>query len=181
MRDTPGSGRADPLLAEARRYAGGDRSTAATAAFERRLATDQEAREALCDAVRVTWAAGGEAALSPDPAYRAEVVRRLLGRRAYGAHPLVWAGLGAAAALLLALGALGRMPPASGPAPAPAAATPGLVPSGPTVPKVGRPCEGRRHGGHMARCCRGEGGPCRHRVGRCPGRRDDGRRRAETN
>jgi hypothetical protein len=56
--------------------------------------------------------------LSPDPAYRVQVRRRLrparwlrlLDRRSYPGHPLLWAVAGAAASLLLALTVLRPAP-----------------------------------------------------------------------
>ncbi|MBI1916768.1 MAG: hypothetical protein HYS12_18840 [Planctomycetes bacterium] len=88
--------------------------------FERLLGQDQAAREALAQAVQLTLSAAGPAP-RPDPAYRRCVRdrltggltprrswwRRLLGRRTYRGHPLLWAGLGAAAAVRRASPALG--------------------------------------------------------------------------
>lgn len=90
--------------------------------FERLLGQDQAAREALAQAVQLSLSAAGPAP-RPDPAYRQCVRdrlrpswwRKLLGRRTYRGHPLLWAGLGAAAAVLLALTAgpwLGLFPAA---------------------------------------------------------------------
>jgi len=78
--------------------------------FEGRLGQDQATREALAQAVQLTLAAAGSAP-RPDPSYRQNVRdrlhpswwRKLLGRRTYRGHPLLWAGLGAVAALFLAL------------------------------------------------------------------------------
>lgn len=169
MRDTPGTALAEPLLTEARRYAGGDLPPAGAVAFEQRLATDQAAREALCQAVRLAQAPDGPSALGPDPAYRDEVRRRLLGRTAYRRRPLLWGALGAAAALLLTFGTLGRLPLPPGPPPGPTLATLSRARLPPTPAKMPRLWSGWRHGGHLARC-RGGGGPCRHRPGHCPGR-----------
>ncbi|MBA4064156.1 MAG: hypothetical protein C0501_10670 [Isosphaera sp.] len=95
----------DPALqTTALRYAAGDLPPAEAAAFEGRLAADQAAREALGEAVRLSAAALGQAPPSPHRSYRALIRERLTGccpgwlaRRAYRGHPLVWAGLGAAA------------------------------------------------------------------------------------
>jgi anti-sigma-K factor RskA len=96
----------DPALqTTALRYAAGDLPPAEAAAFEARLATDQDARDALSEAVRLSAAALGQAPPAPDPTFRAAIRERLSGwppgwlaRRAYRGHPLAWAGLGAAAA-----------------------------------------------------------------------------------
>ncbi len=79
-------------------------------AFERLLGQDQAAREALAQVVQLTLSAAGPTP-RPDPAYRQGVRdrlrpswwRKLIGRRTYRGHPLLWAGLGAVAAILLAL------------------------------------------------------------------------------
>lgn len=100
---------ADPLALEALalRYAAGRLSPAAAAAFEARLATDQEARDALAEAVHLSAAALGQEPPAPDRSFRAAIRERLrplsgwgvrwLARRAYRGHPAVWAGLGAGA------------------------------------------------------------------------------------
>jgi hypothetical protein len=70
------------------------------------------ARDALCQAVLLAHAVTGAPAPLPDPSYRAAVAerlrpparQRLLGPRSYADHPVLWSGVGAAAALLLALG-----------------------------------------------------------------------------
>jgi hypothetical protein len=125
MRDSPGPAAGGDLLGQALLYAGGDLSAADAEAFEKRLENDQAAREALCAAV------GLVRPTAADPAYRAAVRRRLrppvwqrlLGRQTYRGHPVLWSGLGAAAALLLTLGVTGvRRHPADLPAAPPPAA-----------------------------------------------------------
>jgi len=104
MRDTPGPGPDEGLLYQAVLYAGGELEAHAAEAFEKRLESDQAARDALCRAVELAQAPAG-----PGAAYRAAVRRRLrppawrrlLGRHSYRGHPFLWTGLGAAAALLL--------------------------------------------------------------------------------
>jgi hypothetical protein len=104
-------------------YAAGEMDAAEAAAFERRLGEEQALREALCQAVELMQALGGLAPPSPSVEYRDQVRRRLLrrgwwhrltGRQTYRGHPALWTGLGAAAALLVAL-----------------ALTPGLRPTSP--------------------------------------------------
>ncbi len=101
------------LQAIALRYAAGDLGPDEAAAFEARLATDQEARDALSEAVRLSAAALGQEPPTPSPSLRSAVRDRLLGRspawfarRLYRGHPLLWAGLGSVvvgAASLVAL------------------------------------------------------------------------------
>ena len=92
------------LQATALRYAARDLSQAESTAFESRLGADQEARNALSEAVRLSAAALGQAPPSPDRTFRAAIRERLLGycpawlrRRAYRGHPFVWITLGAGA------------------------------------------------------------------------------------
>jgi anti-sigma factor RsiW len=100
----------DELALQAYLYAGGELSDADRTRFEQRLAIDQAAREALANAVEMSAALRGEAS-RPDPAYRDRVRQRLrpswwsrlLARRSYRGHPLLWTAAGAAASLLLAL------------------------------------------------------------------------------
>jgi hypothetical protein len=90
-------------------YAGGALSEAEAAAFECRLAEDQEAREALCRAADLLHGCAGE--VRPSASYRTRVHDRLRGRanplawllrrRLYSGHPAIWTGLGAAAAVLI--------------------------------------------------------------------------------
>jgi hypothetical protein len=117
----------DELALTALRYAAGDLPPADAAAFEDRLAHDQEAREALGEAIRLSAAALDRPTPAPDPLVR-EVVREalrptvfswLFPRRPYRGHPLTWAGLGGVvAAGLTALGVwLGDQPDDGTPAP----------------------------------------------------------------
>ena len=93
----------DPLAlqATALRYAARELPPDAAAAFESRLADDQEARDALSEAVRLSAAALGQEPPAPDRTFRALIRERLrpparwagwLARRAYRGHPLTWAG-----------------------------------------------------------------------------------------
>jgi hypothetical protein len=101
---------ADELAHQAYLYAGGELSDAERDSFEQRLAIDQAAREALADAVGMIAALRGETPRA-DPSYRDRVRRklrpswwsRLLARRSYRGHPLLWTVAGAAASLLVAL------------------------------------------------------------------------------
>src|SRR5262245_58228372 len=122
MRDAPDahdSGEPCQALAvQALLYASGGLAEAEAAAFERRLAEDQASREALAQAVPLALALRGQAVSPPNPAYRTRVRQRLLPRRFRG-HPAYWAGLGAAAGVLvmLGLGSIPRLPPVPGPVP----------------------------------------------------------------
>jgi hypothetical protein len=108
------------LAALALLYAGGELEGSEAAAFEDRLAQDQSAREALCQAVQLTQTLAGQAPLTPSASYRARVRRRLgsssgswgwlVGHRWYRGHPALWSGLGALATVLLMF-LLGRWPP----------------------------------------------------------------------
>jgi hypothetical protein len=87
----------DPALqATALRYAAGDLTPEEVAAFEARLAEDQDARDALAEAVRLSAAAIGQKPLAPHPASRT-AIRARLGLMTHRGHPFAWAGLGAAA------------------------------------------------------------------------------------
>jgi hypothetical protein len=92
------------LQATALRYAAGDLTHAESAAFEARLGEDQEARDALSEAVRLSAAALGQGPPTPHRSFRAAIRERLSGwcpewlaRRAYRGHPMAWVGVGAAA------------------------------------------------------------------------------------
>src|SRR4051812_28483228 len=108
------------LQATALRYAAGDLNAAEVAAFEARLAADQDARDALSEAVRLSAAALGQSSPTPHRSFRQAIRERLLGwcppwlaRRAYRGHPLAWAALGAlavAGATVLGLSLANRLP-----------------------------------------------------------------------
>jgi hypothetical protein len=141
MADEHGPKDTDGLAWLALLYAGGELEEAEAAQFEQRLAADQQAREALAQAVPLAMPPGQP--LLPDPAYRRRVHRRLrrpwgwlLQRRSYPGHPLLWSSAGAAAAVLLTtltflLGMPASPPVAAGPQPAPAAAREGEAPAEP--------------------------------------------------
>jgi hypothetical protein len=146
-RSLPEDPAGDALAFQALCYAAGEMALAEAQAFERRLGDDQSARDALARAVRTASALAGDSAPAPDPAYRAAVRQRLqpgllrsvMQRRSYRGHPVVWTGIGAAAAVLLMLG-IGPYshPDSSGPLPAaPEAAT---LPAAPGPP----PAESQR-------------------------------------
>ena len=168
-------------------YAGGELGGAERDAFEQRLAGDQAARDALADAVRTTLALGGTADLRPDPAYRAGVRRRLrpswwrrlTARRSYRGHPLLWVGLGAAAALLLSLSLPGRAERGEQSAgreqrpvvdPAPPAPRPAL----PEAEVAGIWADLHNHD-HLSRACADEHRRRSRAEERRPGHRDDRR------
>jgi hypothetical protein len=103
---TPGSKETgiDPIFLQslALRYAAGELTSCDSEAFEARLATDQAARDALSEAVRLSAAALGQPSPAPTTCLRATIRERLLGwspawlaRRYYRGHPMVWAGVGA--------------------------------------------------------------------------------------
>ena len=125
----------DPTLqGTALRYAADDLTPDERAAFEARLAVDQDARDALAEAVRLSAAAIGQDAPAPHPSFRA-AIRARLNLRASRGHPLAWAGLGAAAVAacaLLAVSLADRDAPPDAPArveaaPAPRPAEPPAV------------------------------------------------------
>ena len=118
----------DPTLpGTALRYAAGDLPPDEVAAFEARLGDDQDARDALAEAVRLSAAAVGQPVPAPHPSFRA-AIRARLNLRAYRGHPLAWVGLGgavvAACALLGVVLADRADPPAAATAPLPAEAIP---------------------------------------------------------
>lgn len=91
----------DPTLpTTALRYAAGDLSPTEVEAFEALLAENQDARDALSEAVRLSAAALGQPAPAPARSSRARV-RARLGLSYRG--PLMWSALGAA---VVAAGAL---------------------------------------------------------------------------
>jgi hypothetical protein len=84
------------LQATALRYAAGDLTPDEIAAFEAQLAEDQDARDALAEAVRLSAQAIGQKPPAPHPSFRT-AIRARLGLMTYRGHPLAWAGLGAVA------------------------------------------------------------------------------------
>jgi hypothetical protein len=97
------------------RYAAGVLPPAEVESFESRLGTDQAARDALAEAVRLSAAASGMPAPAPDPLVRVAATERLrptwltrlFPRRPYRGHPLAWAGIGGTvAASVVVLGAV---------------------------------------------------------------------------
>lgn len=98
------------LAVEALLYASGGLEADSAAKFERRLADDQRARDALCRAVEFLGDCAGEAP-RPDPAYRERVraalvprggwLRWLVRPRYSRGHPALWGSLGAVAALVM--------------------------------------------------------------------------------
>jgi hypothetical protein len=126
------------LQAAALRYAAGDLSPNEAAAFEARLADDQDARDALSEAVRLSAACLGQTPPEPHTSFRAAIRERLAGwcpgwlaRRAYRGHPATWSALGAS--VVVACGLVGvslaeRKRPAA--------------PAAPLAPEVARPATG---------------------------------------
>ncbi len=104
----------DPTLqGTALRYAAGDLSPDEVTAFEARLGDDQDARDALAEAVRLSAAAIGQKPPAPHPSFRA-AIRARLDLRAYRGHPFAWVGLGGAAVAvctLIGLSLAGRADP----------------------------------------------------------------------
>jgi hypothetical protein len=136
----------DPTLqGTALRYAASDLTPAEIEAFEARLAEDQDARDALAEAVRLSAAAIGQKPPAPDPSLRAAFRARLARLGAPG-HPLAWVALGAAAVAACTLigltlaepgppdGARAAPRPAAAPAPTSAAAANAPAPHLPEPP-----------------------------------------------
>ena len=113
------------LVALALLCAGGELEGDEATAFERRLAEDQAAREALAQAVQLTQSLAGRPLSLPDPAYRERVRRHLLperrGWRIAGRGSLLLAVIGLVAVLLLLLPSRRCAPPAQVETPAPVA------------------------------------------------------------
>lgn len=83
MRDSDGRNAPHPdrpLAVLAKLYAEGEMDATEAAAFEERLAGDQAARDALCQAVQHSRSLAGLAPSTPHPGYR-ERVRARLGNR----------------------------------------------------------------------------------------------------
>ncbi|QJW97982.1 hypothetical protein [Frigoriglobus tundricola] len=105
----------DPNLSgTALRYAAGDLPPDEAASFEARLAEDQDAREALAEAVRLSAAAIGQKPPAPHPSFRA-AIRARVNLGAHRGHPFAWVGLGGAVVAVCTLVALsvGDRPPAN--------------------------------------------------------------------
>jgi hypothetical protein len=108
----PGETPPNDLALQALLYASGELDEPDAALFERRLGEDQEAREALLQAVQNNLTALGQPAVAPDPEYRDRVRQRLRQRKrllrsqrqpsAFGPVAL-WMVLGAIGAVLLML------------------------------------------------------------------------------
>ena len=117
------------LQATALRYAADDLTPAEAVAFETRLGHDQDARDALSEAVRLCAAALGQPPPTPHRSFRVAIRERLRGwspawlaRRAYRGHPLSWVALGAIAVTIctvigLSLADRGAIQPTAPPAP----------------------------------------------------------------
>jgi anti-sigma-K factor RskA len=108
MRDsTPHADFPEDLALLALLYSSGELEGEEAAKFEARLAVDQEARDAVAQAVQLSLTAAGERC-APDAAWREETKRRLMqraslwqrlaGPRVYRGHPAVWSIFGALAA-----------------------------------------------------------------------------------
>jgi anti-sigma-K factor RskA len=111
MRDsTPHADFPEDLALLALLYSSGELEGEEATKFEARLAVDQEARDAVAQAVQLSLTAAGERC-APDAAWREETKRRLLqraslwqrmaGPRVYRGHPAVWSIFGALAASLV--------------------------------------------------------------------------------
>lgn len=106
------------LSVAALRYAAGDMAPAEAEAFEARLGSDQTARDALAEAVRLSAAASGSPNPAPDPLTRQAVAERLyptwlsrlFPRRPYRGHPAVWAVLGGGIAAMVSLAVASQIP-----------------------------------------------------------------------
>lgn len=108
----------DELAYTALLYASGELEGEEAVAFEQRLAEDQAARDALCQAVEYTSLASGHPPAAPDPSYRDRVRQRLRHRRRQlqneAGHPsafgpvVLWLVLGAIAGVLMTI-VLGHM------------------------------------------------------------------------
>lgn len=139
---TEGEPPTDEMLAiQALLYASGELEEAEAVAFEERLAEDQAARDALCQAVQLTETLAGNPDVRPNPAYRARVRRRLRQRRSMrttlagtlrlGNNLFLWALIGLTLAVVLGIAVFHmfavmnhQTPPPGQTAPAPPASRP---------------------------------------------------------
>ncbi|MBN9118720.1 MAG: hypothetical protein J0I06_06110 [Planctomycetes bacterium] len=136
----------DPTLqSTALRYAAGDLAPDEVTAFESRLADDQDARDALAEAVRLSAAAIGQPAPAPHPSFRT-ATRVRLGLLGYRGHPFGWIGLGAAVVAACALFAVSLADRAdapeaatAAPVPAPAEASSPAADAEPVAPAAAPP------------------------------------------
>ena len=109
---TPNADFPEDLALLALLYSSGELEGAEAVAFEARLAVDQEARDAVAQAVQLSLTAAGERC-APDAAWREETKSRLLqraslwqrlaGPRVYRGHPAVWASGRGSRVLFLSL------------------------------------------------------------------------------
>jgi hypothetical protein len=96
------------LTTTALKYAAGELNAVDSAAFELRLERDENAQEALCEAVRLSAAAMGQPDFQADPLCKKGVqeklkptlISRIFARRPYRGHPAAWTAAGAAVAIL---------------------------------------------------------------------------------
>lgn len=101
------------------RYAAGKLTAVEAAAFEARLASDPQAREAVAEAVCLSAAVLQCPPPSPDPSFRVAACERIvhphrprwLTRRAYHGHPLFWTALGASSVAAVAVAVIAFFPP----------------------------------------------------------------------
>ncbi len=159
MPDTIRGTRESTLAMLALRFAAGDLPPEQAAEFAERIAVDDDAREALENAFRLSAAALGQAPPAPDPAVRSAVTEEVrhpflakwLPHRRYRGHPMAWLGLGGGVAVgLVAIGLWIADSPDDDPAPP---ASPGIarleephqpLPS-PTIVRVVDPHGGPTH------------------------------------
>lgn len=126
------------LQATALRYAAGDLSPDEVAAFEARLAEDQDARDALAEAVRLSAAAIGQKSPAPHPSFRT-AIRARLGLMTYRGRPWAWAGAGAVTVAACVLVVLAFADPAHAPEAATASPAPAPREPSPALPAAELP------------------------------------------
>jgi anti-sigma-K factor RskA len=143
---TEGDPPTDEMLAlQALLYASGELEEAEAVAFEERLADDQAARDALCQAVQLTETLAGNPEVRPNPAYRARVRRRLRQRRRLRetlagtlrltTNPFLWTLIGLTLAIVLIVAVVHMIAVMHAPAtqPGPTAPSPTLSKPGATI------------------------------------------------